>query len=151
VSAETSDRVLERLSRLHPKLIDLSLGRIERLLAALGNPHERLPPVIHVAGTNGKGSTNSDLARLPSSRRKPRAHLHLTASRALPRTHPLGRTADRGGSADRVARRMRARHGGTPITYFEITTAAALLAFARTPADIVVLETASADGSTQPT
>ncbi len=52
-----SDRVLERLTRLHPKKIDLSLGRIERLLDRLGNPHERLPPVIHVAGTKGKGST----------------------------------------------------------------------------------------------
>ena len=55
MSTQTSDRVLERLSRLHPKLIDLSLGRITRLLATLGNPHERLPPVIHLAGTNGKG------------------------------------------------------------------------------------------------
>ena len=53
----TSDIVLARLTRLHPKLIDLSLGRIEGLLAALGDPHENLPPVIHVAGTNGKGST----------------------------------------------------------------------------------------------
>src|SRR5260370_5906265 len=56
-----SDRVLARLTQLHPKKIDLSLGRIERLLAALGNPHERLPPVIHVAGTNGKGSTVATL------------------------------------------------------------------------------------------
>ena len=52
-----SDRVLTRLMRLHPKKIDLTLGRVERLLAALGNPQDRLPPVIHVAGTNGKGST----------------------------------------------------------------------------------------------
>src|SRR5438270_8411925 len=51
------DEILTRLLNLHPKRIDLSLGRIERLLSALGNPHERLPPVIHVAGTNGKGST----------------------------------------------------------------------------------------------
>src|SRR5690348_11812739 len=56
-----SDRVLARLMQLHPKKIDLSLGRIERLLAALGNPHERLPPAIHVAGTNGKGSTVATL------------------------------------------------------------------------------------------
>ena len=58
---QTSDRVLERLSRLHPKLIDLSLGRVERLLAALNNPHELQPPVVHVAGTNGKGSTIATL------------------------------------------------------------------------------------------
>ena len=61
MTTETSDRVLERLSRLHPKLIDLSLGRIERLLGALDNPQERLPPVVHVAGTNGKGSTIATL------------------------------------------------------------------------------------------
>src|SRR5439155_9093473 len=61
MSVETSDRVLERLSRLHPKLIDLSLGRIERLLVTLGNPQDKLPPVIHVAGTNGKGSTIATL------------------------------------------------------------------------------------------
>src|SRR4029077_752911 len=61
VSTQTSDQVLERLSLLHPKLIDLSLGRVERLLAALDNPQEKLPPVIHVAGTNGKGSTIATL------------------------------------------------------------------------------------------
>jgi dihydrofolate synthase/folylpolyglutamate synthase len=57
MTAQTSDRILERLSRLHPKLIDLSLGRVEHLLAALGNPQDELPPVVHVAGTKGKGST----------------------------------------------------------------------------------------------
>jgi len=57
MTVPTSDRILERLGRLHPKLIDLSLGRVERLLAALGNPQDRLPPVVHVAGTKGKGST----------------------------------------------------------------------------------------------
>ena len=56
-----SDRVLQRLMALHPKKIDLSLGRIERLLAALGNPQDRLPPAVHVAGTNGKGSTVATL------------------------------------------------------------------------------------------
>ena len=58
---QRSDRILERLMRLHPKRIDLSLGRIERLLAALGNPQDRLPPVVHVAGTNGKGSVVATL------------------------------------------------------------------------------------------
>ena len=57
MTVQPSDRILERLGRLHPKLIDLSLGRIERLLAALGNPQDSLPPVVHVAGTKGKGST----------------------------------------------------------------------------------------------
>jgi dihydrofolate synthase/folylpolyglutamate synthase len=69
VNAKTSDLVLERLGRLHPKLIDLSLGRVERLLAALDNPQEKLPPVIHVAGTNGKGSTPAGIAWTPISRR----------------------------------------------------------------------------------
>ena len=59
MTTHTSDRVLERLGRLHPKLIDLSLGRVERLLDALNNPHELLPPVVHVAGTNGKGSVSA--------------------------------------------------------------------------------------------
>ena len=55
--ARQSDIVLERLMSLHPKIIDLTLGRVERLLAILGHPERQLPPVIHVAGTNGKGST----------------------------------------------------------------------------------------------
>jgi dihydrofolate synthase/folylpolyglutamate synthase len=51
------DAIVARIAALHPKRIDLSLDRIERLLAALDHPERRLPPVIHVAGTNGKGST----------------------------------------------------------------------------------------------
>ena len=56
VAAARSDAILDRLLKLHPKRIDLVLDRIERFLAALGNPQDKLPPVIHVAGTNGKGS-----------------------------------------------------------------------------------------------
>ena len=66
MTAPTSDRVLERLGRLHPKLIDLSLGRVERLLAALGNPQDGLPPVVHVAGTKGKGSTVATMRACPT-------------------------------------------------------------------------------------
>ena len=102
-----SDRVLERLTSLHPKLIDLTLDRIERLLAALGHPERRLPPVIHVAGTNGKGSTVAMLRAGLESARRAGARLHLAASRALPRAHPARGRADRRGPAARAARALR--------------------------------------------
>ena len=56
---QTSDVILERMMTLHPKVIDLTLGRVERLLGALGHPERAIPPVIHIAGTNGKGSTQA--------------------------------------------------------------------------------------------
>ena len=141
MTAETSDRVLERLSRLHPKLIDLSLGRITRLLAALGNPHEKLPPVIHVAGTNGKGST---LATLRACLEAGGYRVHAYISPHLVRFHERIRLAGRLIEEEALIALLEeceAVNSGTPITYFEITTAAALLAFARIPADIVLLET----------
>jgi dihydrofolate synthase/folylpolyglutamate synthase len=141
VTAETSDRVLERLSRLHPKLIDLSLGRIERLLAALGNPEEELPPVIHVAGTNGKGST---IATLRACLEAGGYRVHAYTSPHLVRFHERIRLAGRLIEEEALIALLEEcerANGGTPITYFEITTAAALLAFARTSADIVLLET----------
>ena len=54
-----SDAILARMMEFHPKIIDLTLDRVHRLLAALGHPERSLPPVIHVAGTNGKGSTQA--------------------------------------------------------------------------------------------
>ena len=141
MSAEASDRVLERLSRLHPKLIDLSLGRTERLLVALGNPHDKLPPVIHVAGTNGKGST---IATLRACLEAGGYQVHAYTSPHLVRFHErirlAGRLIEEEALIDLLEECERANRG-TPITYFEITTAAAMLAFARTPADIVLLET----------
>ena len=95
--ALASDQILARLTALHPKSIDLSLGRIERLLAKLGNPERKLPPVIHVAGTNGKGSTCAFLRAILEGSRQARARLHLAASRALSRAHPTHRQADRRG------------------------------------------------------
>jgi dihydrofolate synthase / folylpolyglutamate synthase len=135
------DRILERLLRLHPSLIDLSLDRVLRLLAALGDPHEHLPPVVHVAGTNGKGSTIAFL----------RAALEAAGYRVNVFTKPHlvhfnerirlnGRLIDEAPLAALLEECERA-NAGQPITYFEITTAAAFLAFARTPADIVLLET----------
>ncbi len=141
MSAPTSDLVLARLTRLHPKLIDLSLGRIEGLLAALGNPHEKLPPVIHVAGTNGKGST---VATLRACLEAGGYRVHVFSKPHLVRFHErirlAGELIEEGWLVELLEECERA-NGGAPITYFEITTAAALLAFARTPADIVLLET----------
>jgi dihydrofolate synthase/folylpolyglutamate synthase len=141
VNTESSDRVLERLSRLHPKLIDLSLGRIERLLKALDNPEEKLPPVIHVAGTNGKGST---IATLRACLEAGGYRVHVYISPHLVRFHERIRLAGKLIEEEALITLLEEcehANGGTPITYFEITTAAAFVAFARTPADVVLLET----------
>ncbi|SME94211.1 dihydrofolate synthase / folylpolyglutamate synthase [Tistlia consotensis] len=135
-----SDRVLARLLALHPKVIDLSLGRIERLLARLGHPERRLPPVVHVAGTNGKGSLIAYLrAMLEADGRR----VQVYTSPHLARFHERIRLA--GGlisEADLTAllEECEAANGGAPITFFEITTAAAFLAFSREPADVLLLE-----------
>jgi dihydrofolate synthase/folylpolyglutamate synthase len=141
VTVETSDQVLERLSRLHPKLIDLSLGRVERLLTALDNPQEKLPPVIHVAGTNGKGST---IATLRACLEAGGYRVHVYISPHLVRFHERIRLAGELIEEDALIALLEEcerANGGTPITYFEITTAAAFLAFSRTPGDVVLLET----------
>ena len=75
---------------LHPKVIDLTLDRVHRLLAALGNPERSLPPVIHIAGTNGKGSTQAMIRAGMEQAGAPRPRLYLAPSRPLPRTHPPG-------------------------------------------------------------
>ena len=141
MTTQASDRVLERLSRLHPKLIDLSLGRVERLLTALGDPHEKLPPVVHVAGTNGKGST---IATLRACLEAGGYRVHTYTSPHLVRFHERIRLAGRLIDEDALVgllEECERVNGGEPITYFEITTVAAFLAFIRTPADIVLLET----------
>ena len=136
-----SDAVLDRLTRLHPKLIDLSLGRIERLLAALDHPEEKLAPVVHVAGTNGKGSA---LAFLRAMLEAAGARVQLYTSPHLVRFHERIRlTGGPIAEPDLAAllEACEAANGAAPITFFEITTAAAFLAFAREPADILLLET----------
>jgi dihydrofolate synthase / folylpolyglutamate synthase len=136
-----SDRVLERLGRLHPKLIDLSLGRVERLLGALGDPQKGLPPIVHVAGTNGKGSTVATLrACLEAGGRRVHAYISPHLVRFHERIRLAGRLIDEDALLA-VLEECEEANRGAPITYFEITTAAAFLAFARTPADIVLLET----------
>jgi dihydrofolate synthase/folylpolyglutamate synthase len=138
--SEPSDRVLDRLTALHPKVIDLSLGRIERLLAALGHPERRLPPVVHVAGTNGKGSV---VAMLRAGLESTGARVHVYTSPHLARFHERIRLAGRLVEEERLAAllaRCEAANRGEPITFFEITTAAAFLAMAETPADWCLLE-----------
>jgi len=140
VTAESSDQVLERLGRLHPKLIDLSLGRIERLLKALGNPQEKLPPVIHVAGTNGKGST---IATLRACLEAGGYRVHAYTSPHLVRFHErirLAGTLIEEEALIALLEECERANGGEPITFFEITNAAAFLAFSRVPADVVLLE-----------
>jgi dihydrofolate synthase/folylpolyglutamate synthase len=136
-----SDRILERLTRLHPKIIDLSLDRVARLLDALGGPQHRLPPVIHVAGTNGKGSV---VAYLRAMLEAAGARTHVYTSPHLVRFNERIRVAGRlidEADLSALLEECERVNGSAPITFFEITTAAAFLAFARAPADIVLLET----------
>ena len=136
-----SDLILERLTRLHPKIIDLSLDRVARLLEALGAPQRRLPPVVHVAGTNGKGSV---VAYLRAMLEAAGARVHVYTSPHLVRFNErirlAGRLIDEAALAG-LLEECEQVNGSGPITFFEITTAAAFLAFAREPADVVLLET----------
>lgn len=145
VSTHSSEQLLAHMRRLHPLLIDLSLDRIDALLAVLGRPERRLPPVIHIAGTNGKGSVTAFLkAMLEAAGRRVhsytsphlvRFHERIALAGADGRSHPI----DEAALAD-VLSRVTAANDGARITFFEITTAAAFLAFSETPADAVLLE-----------
>ncbi len=136
-----SDAVLERLTALHPKLIDLSLDRTERILGQLGNPERSLPSVIHVAGTNGKGST---IAFMRAIAEAAGLRVHVYTSPHLVRFHErivLAGIEIEEDALLAVLEECEDANAGAPITYFEITTAAAFLAFSRTPADLLLLET----------
>lgn len=136
-----TDAILKRLAGLHPKLIDLSLERIEPLLDRLGRPQDRLPPVIHVAGTNGKGST---IAYLRAFLEAAGLRVHVYTSPHLVRFNERIRLAGKLVSTRRLnatLQQVEALNGGAGITLFEITTAAALKLFAETPADFLLLET----------
>ena len=135
-----SDVILQRMMALHPKIIDLTLDRVWRLLAALGDPQRALPPVIHIAGTNGKGSTQ---AMIRAGLEAAGQTVHAYTSPHLARFHERIRLAGDLIAEDHlstVLAECEAANGGAPITYFEITTCAAFLAFARTPADWTLLE-----------
>jgi dihydrofolate synthase/folylpolyglutamate synthase len=140
VTERASDRILQRLMTLHPKIIDLTLDRMDRLLADLGNPQDKLAPVIHIAGTNGKGST---LAMLRAGLEGTGHRVHAYTSPHLVRFHERIRLAGTLIDEDALAAALdecEAANGGAPITYFEITTCAAMLAMSRMPADFVLLE-----------
>ena len=141
----TSVELLAELKVLHPRRIDLSLGRIEALLAKLGNPQQRLPSVIHIAGTNGKGSTAALLKAMLQAAGKRvhvytsphlvRFHERIELSSADGRARPIGEAE----LVELLERTQRA-NAGAPVTFFEVTTAAAFLAFAEHPADALILE-----------
>ncbi|HWG04878.1 MAG TPA: folylpolyglutamate synthase/dihydrofolate synthase family protein [Beijerinckiaceae bacterium] len=137
---ESSDAIMARFLALHPRKIDLSLGRIEHLLAQLGHPESKLPPVVHVAGTNGKGSTIAFMrAVLEAAGKK----VHVYTSPHLVRFHERIRLAGKLVGEDALVAALKTcedANAGAPITIFEITTAAALLLYSETPADYLLLE-----------
>ncbi|HHX89759.1 MAG TPA: bifunctional folylpolyglutamate synthase/dihydrofolate synthase [Paracoccus sp.] len=140
MSAPASDAILARMMALHPKIIDLTLDRVWRLLAALGHPERDLPPVVHIAGTNGKGSTQAMIrAGLEGAGKRVHAYTSPHLARFHERIRVAGSLIDEG-QLSTVLDECYAANAGAPITYFEITTCAALLAFARTPADYTLLE-----------
>ena len=139
-----ADQEIERLMRLHPKGFDLSLDRITRLLDKLGNPQDRLPPVIHIAGTNGKGSAAA-FSRALLEASGLRVHVHTSPH--LVNWHERYRIGAAGGSrlvtddvlAKTVARAAKA-NDGEHITVFEILTAVTFLLFSEYPADAAIIE-----------
>jgi len=141
VTHRGSDAVLARLMELHPKFIDLSLDRVEALLERLGNPERQLPPVVHVAGTNGKGSV---IAMMRAALEAAGKRVHAYTSPHLVRFHERIRVAGDLIEDDELTALLEEcemANEGQAITFFEITTVAAFLAFAREAADIVLLET----------
>ena len=135
-----SDEAILRLRAHHPSLIDLTTGRVERLLAALGHPERRLPPVIHVAGTNGKGSTVSYLRAIAEAAG---LKVHVITSPHLVRFAERIRVAGELISDARMSElidKVEAANAGEPISFFEITTVLAIQAFAETPADLCIVE-----------
>lgn len=134
------DAALARLQALHPKKIDLSLGRMRRLCAALGDPQRALPPVVHVAGTNGKGST---VAYLRAIAEAAGLRVHVFTSPHLVRFAERIRLAGTLITEEHLAsvlEHVESANAGEPITFFEITTAAAFQAFSEVEADLCLLE-----------
>ena len=136
--------IIARLLALHPKRIDLSLDRIQRLLDTLDHPERRLPPVIHVAGTNGKGSTVAFMRAVLEAAGK---SVHVYTSPHLVRFNERFRIGAPGGgqlvsdeTLAAVLEECERANGHEPITVFEIETAAAFLLFSRAPADVTLLE-----------
>ncbi|MDA0318647.1 MAG: Mur ligase family protein, partial [Proteobacteria bacterium] len=140
MSALTSDVILQRMMSLHPKVMDLTLDRVWRLLDRIGSPEKSLPPVIHIAGTNGKGST---LAMIRAGIEAAGLSAHAYTSPHLERFHERIRISGKIISEDMLSTILDEcyiANGPDQITYFEITTCAALLAMARADADYTLLE-----------
>ena len=138
---DKSKKILKRLELLHPKKIDLSLNRLKRLLKKLGNPHFNLPPIIHVAGTNGKGSVT---AFLRSILENGNLKTHVYTSPHLRRFNERIRLNSKiisNSLLNLLLEECEQYNDGKQITFFEITTAAAFLAFSRIKSDIILLET----------
>ena len=135
-----SDVILERLMHLHPKVIDLTLGRTLDLLEKLGRPQDSLPPVVHVAGTNGKGSTIA-FTRAIAEAAGYKVHVYTSPHlvRFAERIRLAGKQIEEDALTDLLEDCEKA-NAAEPITYFEITTCAALKAFSETPADLLLLE-----------
>ncbi|MFZ1481883.1 MAG: Mur ligase family protein, partial [Paracoccaceae bacterium] len=140
MSTTGSDAILARMMTFHPKIIDLTLDRVHRLLAALDHPERRLPPVIHLAGTNGKGSTQ---AMIRAGLEAGGDAVHAYTSPHLARFHERIRLAGELISEPALTALLDecvAANGADTITFFEITTCAAFLAFSRVKADWTLLE-----------
>ncbi len=135
-----TDAITQRFAPLHPRLVDLSLGRIERLLADLGHPQAKVPPVIHVAGTNGKGSTVAFMRAILEAAGK-RVHVYTSPHlvRFNERIRLAGELVD-DARLDAALDECERVNAGQSISVFEITTAAAFLLFSQTPADYLLLE-----------
>src|ERR1700686_3534793 len=135
------DAIIARLNALHPKRIDLSLDRVQRLLAATDHPERKLPPVIHVAGTNGKGSTIAFLRAILEAAGK---RTHVYTSPHLVRFNERFRLGEGALVSDvelgATLEECERANAGAPITVFEITTAVGLVLFARHPADVLLME-----------
>ena len=138
--SENLERALDALRRLHPKKIDLGLERIERVLEKLGRPQDRLPPIVHIAGTNGKGSTIAYL-RAFSEAQGLKAHVYTSPHLVHFRERIIvgSREIEDGYLIDILAR-VRQANGDAPLSFFEATTAAMFLAFSEQPADIALIE-----------
>lgn len=138
--AKTLDAALAALTALHPKKIDLGLERIERVLKTLGNPHHKLPPTVHIAGTNGKGST---IAHLRAMAEAQGLTVHVYTSPHLVHFRERIVTASKEIDDETlidVLDRVRAANAGKPLSFFEATTAAAFLAFSECNADLCIIE-----------
>ena len=135
-----SDAIVQRLMAHHPRVITLGLERIERLLKALGSPEKKLPPLVHVAGTNGKGSL---VAYLRAMAEAAGYRVHVDTSPHLVRFNERIRIAGQlieDDDLDDMLTECEEANGDTPISFFDITTALALLAFSRVPAELGIIE-----------